>query len=262
MVSSLSDLINKARASIVDDDSLVKKASDSDNSDDASASTSTPMEKVGESVGFDPLTGKVIIGFEKQTLQTGSAQEADQDAGDSDAEPAAGAATTTDLQSILDELGLKGSGLSFKYAMLQLQQANSCKEKADALMEQIEEIQKKQTKVAEMIAEARKLQKDATSKNKTEMSSELYEFYKSYGLDCQGTSTTDSDGNATVKCTSDDWTYNLESLTNYQESISNQTQTLMIYLQDAISQYNNYLQGSSTSITTGTQTTQKILTSI
>ena len=45
-----------------------------------------------------------------------------------------------------------------------------------------------------------------------------------------------------------DWDFNIKSLTNYQETVGNKTQTLMVYLQDFIGQYNSYLQGASSSI--------------
>ena len=51
----------------------------------------------------------------------------------------------------------------------------------------------------------------------------------------------------------DDWTENIKSLTNYQESIGNKTQTLMVYLQDAMSQYNSFLQGASSAINEASQ---------
>ena len=52
----------------------------------------------------------------------------------------------------------------------------------------------------------------------------------------------------------DEWDYNLKSLTNYQEQIGNKTQTLMVYLQDFIGQYNSYLQGANTQIANANQT--------
>ena len=58
----------------------------------------------------------------------------------------------------------------------------------------------------------------------------------------------------------DEWTYNLESLTNYQESISNKTQTLMVYLQDFISQYNSYVQGANSAISQAAQVTTAVAT--
>ncbi|WP_239446638.1 hypothetical protein [Mailhella massiliensis] len=52
----------------------------------------------------------------------------------------------------------------------------------------------------------------------------------------------------------DEWDYALKSLTNYQETVGNKTQTLMVYLQDFIGQYNSYLQGANTQIANANQT--------
>ena len=60
---------------------------------------------------------------------------------------------------------------------------------------------------------------------------------------------------ATTTCTAPiSGDYNLKSLTNYQEQIGNKTQTLMVYLQDFIGQYNSYLQGANTQISNANQT--------
>ncbi|NLV95708.1 MAG: hypothetical protein GX043_00005, partial [Desulfovibrionales bacterium] len=64
-------------------------------------------------------------------------------------------------------------------------------------------------------------------------------------------------GNDT-KHNNDEWEYNLKSLTNYQEQIGSKTQTLMVYLQDFIGQYNSFLQGANTAIANANQ----VLTSI
>lgn len=48
------------------------------------------------------------------------------------------------------------------------------------------------------------------------------------------------------------------SPTNYQEQIGSKTQTLMVYLQDFIGQYNSFLQGANTAISNANQ----VLTSI
>ena len=56
----------------------------------------------------------------------------------------------------------------------------------------------------------------------------------------------------------DEWDYNLKSLTNYQEQIGTKTQTLMVYLQDFIGQYNSYMQGANTQISNANQTLTNI----
>ena len=59
----------------------------------------------------------------------------------------------------------------------------------------------------------------------------------------------------------DEWTFNIQSLTNYQESVSNSTQTKMVFLQDMISQYNSYLQGAMSAIQKATTVLERIATS-
>ena len=121
-------------------------------------------------------------------------------------------------------------------------------------MSQIEEIQDEQKKCAEMIEQARELQQQAKQGGEshcTTMPQEMKDFFTQRGLSWD-TAGSDDLHNA------DEWDYNLKSLTNYQEQIGNKTQTLMVYLQDFIGQYNSYQQGASSAISEANQTLSTI----
>ena len=153
------------------------------------------------------------------------------------------------LSAIMDTIDLGPTGsVQMMFAKLQLAQSEICKAQAEDYMKQIEDIQNEQEECAEMIEQARALQNEAKTDNKnTEMPAEMVQYFKDHGLSY------DTDGNDN-KHSADQWDYNLKSLTNYQEQIGNKTQTLMVYLQDFIGQYNSYLQGANTQISNATQT--------
>ena len=133
------------------------------------------------------------------------------------------------------------------FAKLQLAQAEICKAQAEDYMKQIETIQEEQEKCAKMIEEARNCQqkskddegtgsKSITGKTVGDgcfaMSQELIDYMDKYGLSYP------NDDKDYILGT-DEWDYALKSLTNYQETIGNKTQTLMVYLQDFIGQYSH-----------------------
>ncbi len=159
----------------------------------------------------------------------------------------------TSLSSIMDDIELgPTNSIQFAFAKLQLAQAQTSKNQAETYMKQIQDIQDDQKKVAEMISQARKLQNEAKTGNTcTTMPDEMVEYFNAKGLSYDKTGGDNKHNN-------DEWSYNIQSLTNYQESISNKTQTLMVYLQDFISQYNSYLQGANSAISNASQ----VLTSI
>ncbi len=159
------------------------------------------------------------------------------------------------IQQIMNSMDLGPTdSVQFKFAKLQLAQAQLCKEQANNYMSQIEHIQDEQKKTAEMISRARALQQDAKNNDKaTVMPDDMVNFFKERGITWD---TTGSD----YKHNKDEWDYNIQSLTNYQESISNKTQTLMVYLQDFIGQYNSYTQGASNQVSQGIQTLTSIVT--
>jgi hypothetical protein len=165
------------------------------------------------------------------------------------------AGAASQLQQIINSIDLGPTeSVQFQFAKLQMAQAQLCKEQATSYMKQIEDIQAEQKKTAEMIAQARKLQNEAKTGDKcTTMPDEMVQFYKDRGLSY------DTAGNDKLH-NKDEWDYNIQSLTNYQESISNKTQTLMVYLQDFIGQYNSYTQGASNQVSQGIQTLTAVAT--
>ena len=164
--------------------------------------------------------------------------------------------STTSLSEIMQSIDLGPTGsVQMMFAKLQLAQSQICKNQAESYMQQIEDIQSEQKKCAEMIAKARDLQQAAKNgtgdcswdSKASMMPQEMADYYKQHGLSY------DTKGNDLAN-NADEWDYNLKSLTNYQEQIGNKTQTLMVYLQDFIGQYNSYLQGANTQIANANQT--------
>ena len=171
---------------------------------------------------------------------------------------------TTSLSEILDTIDLGPTGsVQMMFAKLQLAQSEICKNQAESYMKQIEDIQEEQELCAKMIEQARNSQQlgedgkgvgeksisGTTTKGKDcyPMSQELVDFMNERGL-----SFPNDDKDYILG--KDEWDYALKSLTNYQEEIGNKTQTLMVYLQDFIGQYNSYLQGANTQIANANQT--------
>ena len=167
------------------------------------------------------------------------------------------------VQQILAEMDLGPTdSIQFAFAKLQLAQSMICKNNAEAFLKQIEETQAEQTKTAEMISKARALQNACQAKegdcpwdkSAAMMPQEMIDFFKERNL------AFDTKGNDAAN-NFDEWTFNIQSLTNYQESVSNSTQTKMVYLQDMISQYNSYLQGAMSAIQKATTVLERIATS-
>ena len=157
--------------------------------------------------------------------------------------------STSSLSEILDTIDLGPTGsVQMMFAKLQLAQSEICKNQAESYMKQIEDIQEEQELCAKMIEDARELQNQAKNSGKvTTMPDDMVKFFNDRGLKIQETGN-DNKHNA------DEWDFNLKSLTNYQETVGNKTQTLMVYLQDFIGQYNSYLQGANTQISNANQT--------
>ena len=174
-------------------------------------------------------------------------------------DPVSGATSLSQIMSDID-LGPTGS-VQFMFAKLQLAQSEICKNQAESYMKQIEDIQAEQKECAEMIAKARELQQAAKNgtgdcswdKNASVMPKEMVDYFNEKGI-----SFDTCGGEGDYVHNADEWDYNLKSLTNYQEQIGTKTQTLMVYLQDFIGQYNSYLQGANTQIANANQTLTNI----
>ncbi|NLY40780.1 MAG: USH1C-binding protein 1 [Desulfovibrionales bacterium] len=169
----------------------------------------------------------------------------------------------TSLSQIMNSIDLgPGGGIQLMFAKLQMAQSQLCKTQANDYMKQIQDIQEEQKKCADMISIARDLQnkgKDGqgvgiesingvTTRGKDcyPMPQELVTF-----MDQRNLSYPNADNDYILG--KDEWDYTLKSLTNYQEQIGSKTQTLMVYLQDFIGQYNSFLQGANTAISNANQ---------
>ena len=160
---------------------------------------------------------------------------------------------TNSLSQIMADIDLGPTGsIQFQFAKLQMAQSQICKNEAESYMKQIESIQEEQKQCADMIEKARKLQNEAKNGDKcTEMPDDMKKFFDDHGISYDTTGNDDFHS-------ADEWDYNLKSLTNYQEQIGNKTQTLMIYLQDFIGQYNSYQEGAMSAISSATQTLRTV----
>lgn len=147
------------------------------------------------------------------------------------------------LSDIMSQIDLGPSGsVQLIFAQLQIAQAEICKNQAESNMAQIESIQREQQECAEMIERARTLQNEAQKNNATTaVPDDMLAYFAAHDLYLP-------EGADTSAYVSDDWDFVLKSLTNYQESIGDQTQTLMVSLQDFIGQYNSYLQTANAQV--------------
>jgi len=175
---------------------------------------------------------------------------------------------TNSLSQIMSDIDLGPTGsLQFMFAKLQMAQSQICKNEAESYMKQIETIQEEQAETAKMIELARDLQQKAkngdgvgekTIQGKTNAYDHCYPMPQEIVdyMDKRGLSYPNEDKDYNLG--HEEWDYVLKSLTNYQEQIGNKTQTLMIYLQDFIGQYNSYQEGAMSAISSATQTLRSI----
>jgi len=178
-------------------------------------------------------------------------------------------ANATSISGIMDAIDLGPTdSIQFTFAKLQLAQAQLCKDKANDYMKKIEGVQAEQKKCAEMLQLARSCQvkaknnQDNGNKSKSgktvgdgccSMPEELIQF-----MDKNGLTYPNSDKDWILG--GEEWDVAIQSLTTYQESISNKTQTMMVYLQDYINQYNSYTQGASSAIAKGSEVLTTVAT--
>lgn len=160
------------------------------------------------------------------------------------------ASSLSDLMSQID-VGPSGNA-QLIFAQLQLAQAEICKSQAESYMAQIESIQLEQEECAEMIGRARELQNEAKTKGATTaMPDDMLAYFSAHGLSLP------DKANASAY-SPDNWDVALKSLTDYQESLGNKTQTQMTFLQDFIGQYNSYLQSANAQVKTAGQSLSSI----
>ena len=145
------------------------------------------------------------------------------------------------------DLGPTGS-LQFQFAKLQLAMAEISKNGAMGYIEQIQNSQEEQKKVADMLQRCRQLQADAkTSDKATEMPADVVAYMNKNGL------AYDKTGNDT-KHNKDEWDVAIQSLQAHQDKLGSNTQQLMVFVQDYMGQYNSYLQGTNSVIQQANQT--------
>ena len=153
---------------------------------------------------------------------------------------------TTSLSEVLNDIDFDSdNSIQLMFAKLQLAQAQLCKDSANSCMQQIQELQEEQTLTADILEKMRRLQAEGA----TEMPEDMLSFMRDRDL---------------AYCEPKDfdcWAYNIESLTVYQDSLTAQTQSLMVNLQDFIGQYNSYLQGASSSVNSASDTLAAIAAS-
>ena len=160
------------------------------------------------------------------------------------------------LSAIMNQIDLgPSSSVQLMFAKLQLAQSAIAKAGAEQYMTQIQEIQDEQKAVADMISKARDLQNEAKNADSelSTMPDDMIKFFNDRGLKIENTGKDDWHKKS-------EWDYNIKSLTDYQQTISNDTQTLMVYLQDFMGQYNSYLQGANSAISQSTQTLTTLAT--
>lgn len=154
---------------------------------------------------------------------------------------------TSSLSDLMSQIDVGPAGnAQLIFAQLQLAQAEICKNNAESYMAQIESFQLEQEECAEMIGRARELQSEARTKGAAAMPDDMLAYFSAHGLSLP------EKANPGAYST-DNWEVALKSLTDYQESLGNKTQTQMTYLQDFIGQYNSYLQSASTQVKTAGQ---------
>ena len=151
----------------------------------------------------------------------------------------------------VDSLGTCTS-VNFIFAKLQMELAASAKDSALGYIDQIEQAQKDQKEIADMLQQCRQLQADAkTSGGCTTMPDNIVKFMDKNGL------AYDKTGNDTLH-NKDEWDVAIQSLQAYQEQIGTDIQTQMVYVQDFMGQYNSYTQGANSAIQSGMQTLSSV----
>ena len=152
----------------------------------------------------------------------------------------------SDLTNLID-LGPTGS-LQFEFAKLQLAMSMICKSGALDYMEQIQNAQDEQKKIAAMLQQARQLQADAKKDDKTTtMPADMVAYMDKNQLAYDKTG-----GDKNHK--HEQWDVAIQSLQAQLDKVGSNTQQLMVFVQDYMGQYNSYLTGSNSVIQQANQT--------
>jgi hypothetical protein len=179
----------------------------------------------------------------------------------------------------MTELIANTDSIQFQFAALQMQLAQSNKEKATTYLNDITKSQQEVKECAAMIAKARELQnrlkdqslyklspgeylslkpsererklKELEEKSGHVMPADMVKYFKDHKLSYDQTGNDNQHNN-------DEWDYNIKSLMNYQENLSNSTQQQMVYIQDFMGQYNSYLTGANSCLQQSSQLLSQI----
>lgn len=143
------------------------------------------------------------------------------------------------------DLGPAGNSVQLMFAKLQLSQSSLCKDEATKRMKEIQSSQAEQKDLAKLIAETRAaLDKLGAGSSKESASQAIIDYCKEHNIKLP------NDGKDMNK---EQWTSLQKNLTDKQELLGSGTQTIMVYLQDFIGQYNSFLQGANSAIATANQ---------
>ncbi|WP_303236804.1 USH1C-binding protein 1 [uncultured Bilophila sp.] len=150
------------------------------------------------------------------------------------------------------------TSVNFVFAKLQMELAASAKDSALGYIKQVQKAQTEQKKVAQMLTTCRGLQDQAKAKGGcTEMPADIREFMDKNKLEYSLTTGGVKDPTRETADSlhdKDEWDVAIQSLQSYQETIGTDIQTLMVYVQDFMGQYNSYTQGANSAIQSGMQT--------
>lgn len=157
----------------------------------------------------------------------------------------------------VDSLNNQGN-INFIFAKLQMELAALAKEAAMGHITQIQDTQKEQKEVADMLQTCRQLQNQAKTSGKcTEMPKKIREYMDTnklaYDMKTKGVKDPNRE-TADRWHNKDEWDVAIKSLENRQETLGTDVQTQMVYVQDFMGQYNSYTQGSNSAIQSGIQT--------
>lgn len=126
------------------------------------------------------------------------------------------------------------------FAQLQQQQAQQAKQQAQQYMQEIQKEQELQTTVSNYCNVARECGADAASKGeKQSMPNDMRAFLQQNNLFPSGVKPDDP------KYSEEDWELIAASLAGYLERLGTDTQQQMVYIQDYMGSYNQYLQGAN-----------------
>jgi hypothetical protein len=162
-------------------------------------------------------------------------------------------ASGTSSVGTIDVNSLSGGSLQLIFAKLQLVLSGSAKANAMKYIEDIQNTQEEQKQLAAFLQEARQRQANAKKNGvgcpdgvNTEMPANMKAYMLANSL---ARGSTDDDWNS-----KDEWEVNIKSLQARMDALGTDTQQKMVFVQDYMSQYSNYLTGANSVIQQGNQT--------